>query len=599
MGSPYALTPLDPKTKCFRLLELQPSDSDDIIKCTLRTYPLASHPSYTALSYTWGPPSLDHIIELNGIQTPIRANLWSFLNRRRLRNEYDPLWADAICIDQSRVHELNHQVQMMRQIYESAANVSIWLGDAADNSDEAMQILKLQRLSTLSATKSQKAWEPDEGRAILSLCKRKYWRRMWIIQELFVAKHAVIHCGTHDLEWQILVDFLAQLHDFKKRGRDIYIPQAHNILASPAMAIVREKAKWGRTPQPLKRLIQTYREHESTEIRDKIYALLGIAEGTSEVVVDYHKSAKTVLLDVYCNEVRCGAWDVRQQTRRRGELIRFRKALQDILDVTVSEAEVFTHAGCPKEWMHTSTRRCHFEFLGCEFKTHQQFEWEDHCLTHFNQVEPPRTMYCIRCDMPRVRYEDGWTAWRHKMNHEMSHRHEKHNSDPQPDFYLFQHLWQTKLIDDLDLEELLVGSHRLALPPLSRTHWDQEAEHAWEGHVEGCTKQLNEYESHAEQDAVSGHIMSRRLVDQICVAKLHRPVLAPLDQFRRSDWDATESDCAEPVKGVIDHVQQHILDSQKKYRNWHSNHLCNVVGLGINYGIPQAFPDSRPDGRTI
>jgi hypothetical protein len=537
MESPYALAPLDPKTKCFRLLELQPSDPEDLIKCTLTTYPLTSHPSYTALSYTWGPQSLTHTIELNGIQIPIRENLWSFLNRKRLRHEYNPLWADAICIDQSRVHELNHQVQMMRQIYENAATVSVWLGEAADGSDEAMQILQLQPLSTLSTTKSLKAWETHEGRAILSLCKRKYWRRMWIIQELFLAKRVVIHCGTHDLDWQVLVNFLAQLQDFKKRGRDIYTPQAHNILASPAMAIVREKVKWGRTPQPLKTLIQTYGEHEATDIRDKIYALLGIAEGTSDVVIDYHKSAKTVLLDVYCNEVRCGTWDTSQQTRRRGELIRFRKALQEILNVTVSEAEVFTHAGCPKEWMHTSTRRCHFEFLGCDFQSHQQLEWDDHCLAHFDQAEPPRTMYCLRCDAVSKRYDDGWMAWWHKMNHEMSHRHEKHASDLKPDFYLFQHLWQAKLIDDLDLKELTFGSHRLAQPPLSRT---------------------------SRRVATPYVYMMRN--PRSTMADTLGPTHLSLDQFRRSDWDATESDCAAPVKGVIEYVQKHFADAERKYQ---------------------------------
>jgi hypothetical protein len=34
-----------------------------------------------------------------------------------------------------------------------------------------------------------------------------------------------------------------------------------------------------------------------------------------------------------------------------------------------------------------------------------------------------------------------------------------------PDFHLFQHLWQKRLIDDQDLKELKGGNHNLVRPP--------------------------------------------------------------------------------------------------------------------------------------
>jgi hypothetical protein len=106
----YAAAPLDPHCQCLRLVELQPDHDTDTLRYTLRTCRLADRPSYTVLSYTWGSDAENQLIELNGVVTPIRDNLWSFLNRRRLRQEYGPLWVDAICINQANSFELNHQV---------------------------------------------------------------------------------------------------------------------------------------------------------------------------------------------------------------------------------------------------------------------------------------------------------------------------------------------------------------------------------------------------------------------------------------------------------------------------------------------------------
>jgi hypothetical protein len=52
------------------------------------------------------------------------------------------------------------------------------------------------------------------------------------------------------------------------------------------------------------------------------------------------------------------------------------------------------------------------------------------------------------------------------------------------DFQLLEYLWQARLIDDLDLEELALGNHTLAIPPLTRTRWMEEKAEKWESPVE-------------------------------------------------------------------------------------------------------------------
>lgn len=159
----------------------------------------------------------------------------------------------------------------MRQIYQNAQSVSVWLGNEEDDSEIAMR-----RLNTPTVFKNLRdgAWSKSEGRAIQSLCERKYWRRMWIIQELLLAKSATVYCGSSELDWGVLVVFLYELQEFKIQGRDMYTPFAHSILATPARAMVRSKTEWSATPQPLRVLIERYRYHQSTDIRDKVYASL-------------------------------------------------------------------------------------------------------------------------------------------------------------------------------------------------------------------------------------------------------------------------------------------------------------------------------------
>lgn len=47
------------------------------------------------------------------------------------------IWADAICIDQSKLAERSQQVQLMRQIYQSASVVLVWLGPR-ENTDQIL-----------------------------------------------------------------------------------------------------------------------------------------------------------------------------------------------------------------------------------------------------------------------------------------------------------------------------------------------------------------------------------------------------------------------------------------------------------------------------
>ena len=355
------------------MLTLQHNNDEGIIRCDMQTYSSRHRPSYTALSYTWGANTTHADIELNGFKVSVRENLWEFLRQQLLHGNYGPFWIDALCINQSDVRERSHQVQMMGSIYEEAHSVLIWLGKESDDSNLAMQALedwdwcrrttiqhlfategKITDIFLARGTTSVVTWNSQQVRGILSLCERKYWSRMWIIQEIMLASRIEIHCGPKILEWYKLEQLYYYLNTQPNVQKDMDTPFHNAIRASPAvrtspvMAIVKIRAVGMPTAQlrrwhkefSIEDLMETYGDHECEDVRDKVYALLGVTTCGFSIVVDYRKQVKDILLDVFYfssskmafNE----CWD-------KDGLSNFGRLLEKVLRVPFLETELQFH----------------------------------------------------------------------------------------------------------------------------------------------------------------------------------------------------------------------------------------------------------------
>jgi hypothetical protein len=113
---------------------------------------------------------------------------------------------------------------------------------------------------------------------------------------------------------------------------------------------------------------------------------------------------------------------------------------------------------------------CSFWFLSCSYISLDIEEWRTHCLSHFRGEEPPKSVQCPLCDDFKLTHENGWVAWDYRMEHIANHHRVGHKlRTSRPDFHLFQHLWQKRLIDDQDLKELKGGNHNLTRPPVNYT----------------------------------------------------------------------------------------------------------------------------------
>lgn len=162
----------------IRLLRLLASEFEDApICCSLFVYTLndlGERPHlYEALSYVWGDASDTKEIKIAGCPINVTANLYAAL--RHLRNHHFDriLWVDALCIDQSNEEEVATQILMMAQIYSHGVRVIVWLGEEADDSDEALH-------NICSAVRGDRSMIDPLDNKLHKLLARPWFTRVWV-----------------------------------------------------------------------------------------------------------------------------------------------------------------------------------------------------------------------------------------------------------------------------------------------------------------------------------------------------------------------------------------------------------------------------------
>lgn len=128
----HLLPPLPQKTsilsRCWEYVRGPSKTLDtDVIRCVFSVVALDDQPQFEALSYVWGNPTSDAVVELEGRAVRVTSNLHSALKHLRRSGEERIIWADALCIDQENNEERSHQVSLMQHIYTQASAVVIYL----------------------------------------------------------------------------------------------------------------------------------------------------------------------------------------------------------------------------------------------------------------------------------------------------------------------------------------------------------------------------------------------------------------------------------------------------------------------------------------
>lgn len=212
----------------IRLLVPDASDPKTGMSWSLRTANV-DNPNlhFFALSYAWAVQSHPNTfpISCNGHQICVHHNLYTalpFLARRYEdhTSAATPYWIDAVCINQADDEEKVSQIRLMNTIYRRAGRVLVWLGlalkpeqqDIIPRAIELMPLL-IKEYARFRQSSLKHNFEVDRelshfGRdgweAILHLLTNTYFRRVWMVQEVALAKDILFLCGNHEIHPQLM-----------------------------------------------------------------------------------------------------------------------------------------------------------------------------------------------------------------------------------------------------------------------------------------------------------------------------------------------------------------------------------------------------------
>jgi hypothetical protein len=184
----------------IRILVLRAGRPGEPLRCVLQHANLQQGPTYEALSYTWADAKGDDslckkiLCGFSGSTISITTNCEAALLLLRKEDADRPLWVDAICIDQSNVLERNHQVKNMIAIFRSAVRVLVYLGQGNPNLDRLVDYISDDVSGHLP-----KAFD------FMSLFRNRWFQRVWIIQEVAVAKDVLVVYGGKRMSWDDLI----------------------------------------------------------------------------------------------------------------------------------------------------------------------------------------------------------------------------------------------------------------------------------------------------------------------------------------------------------------------------------------------------------
>ena len=261
----FVYDPLDLSLKTIRVVRVLPGKDPAPVECLIKHITLRE--DHACLSYCCGPDS-KNMVMLNGKDFKVKDNLYSFLLYVRKKGIFDWLWIDAISINENCITERNHQIRQMADIYSKASHVWMWLGKdetlgtpQTKFKQEKFQLVLERAIGDVSkpARTSDDTWA-----SLYYLCLASYFDRMWIIQEVLLAKKVTVLWYDLRISWENLNEFVKAVLD---NGR----PDSHTL---GEVVEVADDSKWTATDRDL--LWPPVRRLEA--MHQAVYCDLGKAE---------------------------------------------------------------------------------------------------------------------------------------------------------------------------------------------------------------------------------------------------------------------------------------------------------------------------------
>lgn len=341
----YTYTPLESDSG-IRVVELLPKNNDShTIYCNIHHTTIDSHQyRYAALSYTWGSTELTEPILCDGKKCFITANLHFALSKLRdlgcaptatrpnARSYF--IWVDALCINQSRdpaaLRERERQVLMINRIFRQAQNVIADIGPLTNEPEGEIPIQKLipflavlQNYLSVPANTWSDAHQ-DVGilksfnlyssadlvrSPLFDILSRPWFRRVWIIQEFVLAEQFIVIIANTRISGLHLLHGLARMiehfqylsptgegHNGDAASDDPAITTTFADVRSPLKLLNLREVFRTEEQINLQVLLETGKDYDATDERDRIYALLGLcSEGDKAMLpISYSESVESL-----------------------------------------------------------------------------------------------------------------------------------------------------------------------------------------------------------------------------------------------------------------------------------------------------------------
>jgi hypothetical protein len=309
----------------IRLVKIVSSSKDTLfepvnVHCRIEHFHLDAVPTYKALSYEWGksegseqlvaekerdtPDDGPSIILVEGAILECTRNLRNFFRFARVvtgslyANVTDCwLWIDQICINQTDLSERTHQVAQMAEIFSGASEVLVWLGDGTEEDECSQQGFVAQQAESQPSTCREPdktdvgSWNvaqdlgdgvnaptnPSSTRMDDALCvltMRPYWLRLWIIQEVILARSITIIFRDKQVSWDAMMNATRRLREPSKRTQRVL------DLDDLRHTIGHRGWIW-------KDVVPLFRSAKCADTRDRAYGMLGLVDESVQIQADY------------------------------------------------------------------------------------------------------------------------------------------------------------------------------------------------------------------------------------------------------------------------------------------------------------------------
>ncbi|ROV96689.1 hypothetical protein VSDG_05538 [Cytospora chrysosperma] len=230
-------------------------------------------------------------------------------------------WTDYLCLDQKNPDEIARQIPRMGSIYSGAEQVVAWIQVPSYIQPDEHQVL-LDLLSPGELDRTEYVSPLFQAASAVPLICAEYWSRVWVVQEIALAKRVWVIYGDIRIDFDELQSKLDIFRPVGNQSDSLYyvdglrgdshfhspnlvIEPQGPVLASPMWELCDLRTGDGRIP--LWKLLYNFKGHQSSRPADKVYGLLGIIayndDGTSpacieNIHVDYAKPLVDIWLDV-------------------------------------------------------------------------------------------------------------------------------------------------------------------------------------------------------------------------------------------------------------------------------------------------------------